>query len=103
MAVERIDCASDPRLAPYRDVRDGQLLRERGLFVAEGRLVVRRAIEDRRYAIRSVLVNDAALRDLAPAIEMLDASVPVLTCRTGDFLQVTGFDIHRGCLALVER
>jgi tRNA G18 (ribose-2'-O)-methylase SpoU len=103
MAVERIDCATDPRLAPYRDVGDGELLRARGLFVAEGRLVVRRAIEDRRYAIRSVLVNDAALRDLAPAFEMLDASVPVLVCRPGDFLHVTGFDIHRGCLALVER
>ena len=68
MTVERIDCANDSRLAPYRDVGDGELLRERRLFVAEGRLVVRRAIEDRRYAIRSLLVNDAALNDLAPAI-----------------------------------
>src|SRR5436309_5424440 len=103
MTVERIDCANDPRLAPYRDVGDGELLRERRLFVAEGRLVVRRAIEDRRYAIRSMLVNDAALRDLGAALEMLDAAVPVLVCRTGDFLHVTGIDIHRGCLALVER
>src|SRR3989442_9408573 len=78
MTVERIDCANDPRLAPYRDVGDGELLRERRLFVAEGRLVVRRAIEDRRYAIRSMLVNDAALRDLAPALEMLDAAASAL-------------------------
>ena len=103
MAVERIDCASDQRLAPYRDLGDGDLLRERGLFIAEGRLVVRRAIEDRRYAIRSLLVNDAALNDLAPAIARLGAPVPVFVCRTGDFLQVTGFPLHRGCLALVER
>jgi tRNA G18 (ribose-2'-O)-methylase SpoU len=103
MAVERIDCATDPRLALYRHVRDGDLLRERGLFVAEARLIVKRAIEDRRYVVRSLLVNDAALRDLAPALDRLEASVPVLVCRTDDFLQVTGFHIHRGCLALVER
>ena len=103
MAVERIDRADDPRLALYRDVGDGERMRERGLFVAEGRLVVKRAIEDRRYTIRSLLVNDAARRDLAPALDRLDASVPVFVCRTGDFLQVTGFDLHRGCLALVER
>ena len=73
MPVERIDCVNDPRLALYRHVRDGELLRERGVFVAEGRLVVKRAIEDRRYVIRSLLVNDAALRDLAPAIDRVDA------------------------------
>ena len=103
MPVERIDCANDPRLALYRHVRDGELLRERGVFVAEGRLVVKRAIEDRRYVVRSLLVNDAALRDLAPTIDRLGAPVPVFVCRTDDFLQVTGFDLHRGCLALVER
>jgi len=103
MAVERIDCANDPRLALYRHIGDGELLRGHGVFVAEGRLVVQRAIEDRRYVVRSLLVNDAALRDLTPALARLDPGVPVLVCRTGDFLEVTGFHLHRGCLALVER
>ena len=48
MAVERINSAGDPRIAAYRDVRDGDLVRSRGLFVAEGRLVVRRVVEDKR-------------------------------------------------------
>ena len=38
VAVEDLD---DPRLVDYRDVPDPVLLRERGLFVAESRLVVR--------------------------------------------------------------
>ena len=46
MAVERIEGAGDPRVAAWRDVRDGELLRARGLFVAEGRLVVRRVLDD---------------------------------------------------------
>ena len=68
MGVEHIDGADDPRVAGYRGVRDGELLRSRGLFVAEGRHIVRRVVEDARYRVQSVLVNDAALRDLEPVI-----------------------------------
>jgi tRNA G18 (ribose-2'-O)-methylase SpoU len=103
MNVQRIDCASDPRAAAYLDLRDADLLRARGLFAAEGRLVVRRVIEDGRYALHSLLVNDAALRDLAPAIARLDMAVPVFVCPTEAFLALTGFDLHRGCIALVHR
>jgi tRNA G18 (ribose-2'-O)-methylase SpoU len=103
MAVERIHRADDPRIAAFRDVRDGELVRSRGLFVAEGRLVVRRAVEDRRYRFHSVLVNDAARADLAPALETIDASVPVLVCGADDFAGIAGYHVHRGCLALVYR
>jgi tRNA G18 (ribose-2'-O)-methylase SpoU len=103
MAIERIECASDPRVDAYRGVRDGELLRVRGLFVAEGRLVVRRAIEDGRYRIASVLVNDAAFREMAPAFHSLDIDVPVFVCRAEKLSDVAGYDVHRGCLALVHR
>jgi tRNA G18 (ribose-2'-O)-methylase SpoU len=103
MTVERIDCANDPRAAAYRDLRDADLLRERGLFAAEGRVIVRRVIEDGRYAVHSLLVNDAALRDLERAIARLDAAVPIFVCPTEAFLALTGFDLHRGCVALVHR
>jgi len=103
MTVTQIACANDARAAAYRGVGDGELLRRRGLFVAEGRIVVRRLIEERRYTFESLLLNDSALRDLEPAIAGLDASVPVLVCRTDAFAQLTGYNIHRGCLALVRR
>jgi len=103
MTVERIECANDARAAAYRDLADSELLRTRGLFVAEGRLVVRRVLESARCAVESVLVNDAAMRDLVPSFGRLDPSVPVLVCCTAEFQQLTGFNIHRGCLALVRR
>jgi len=103
MTVERIECANDARAAAYREVSDGELLRSRGVFVAEGRLIVRRLIQQRRYTFESLLLNDSALRDLEAAIPGLDASVPVLVCRTDAFAQLTGYNIHRGCLALVRR
>jgi len=103
VTVDRIDSLADPRIVPFRAVGDPELLQMGGLFVAEGRLVVRRVIEDGRFAIRSLLVNEAALRDLGPLVEMLDSRASIYVCETPAFLGITGFNIHRGCLALVER
>jgi tRNA G18 (ribose-2'-O)-methylase SpoU len=94
---------ADPVLDLYRAVRDPDLATSHGVFVAEGRLVVRRVLEDPRYRVRSLLLNDAAHRDLEPAVSGLDPSIPIFLCRTDDFQALTGFNIHRGCLALVER
>jgi tRNA G18 (ribose-2'-O)-methylase SpoU len=103
MPVERITRANDPRVAGYRDVPDAELVRSRGLFVAEGRLVVRRVIEDGRCRVQSLLLSEAARRALDPVIATLAPDVPVYVCESGDFLGIAGYDVHRGCLALVER
>jgi tRNA G18 (ribose-2'-O)-methylase SpoU len=100
---ERVERADDPRVAEYRNVPDPELVRARALFVAEGRLIVRRVIEDGRYRLRSVLVTDAAHRSLEPWVRTLPPEVPVYVCEVADFLGITGYNIHRGCLALVER
>ena len=57
--IERIK-PDDARVAEYRMVAEPELAGSLGLFVAEGRLVVRRLIEERRYTLRSVLVSEAA-------------------------------------------
>lgn len=103
MTTVRIDAADDPRLAPFRDVADPELVRRRGQFVAEGRLVVRRVIEDGGYRVRAVLVNEAALVQLAPTLARLPTEAPVYVCDTAAFIMLTGYNIHRGCLALVDR
>jgi tRNA G18 (ribose-2'-O)-methylase SpoU len=101
MSVQRLTGPDDPQVADYRDIAEADLMRSRGLFVAEGRLVVRRLIEDRRHTLRSVLVNEAAYHALETTLAA--AQVPTYVCETRDFLGITGHDIHRGCLALVER
>ena len=103
MPVERIAGVDDPRVDAYRDVLEPELVRARGLFVAEGRLVVRRVIEHGGYRLQSVLVNDAARRDLAPLVEHIAGTTPVYLCDAADFQRIAGYNIHRGCLALVER
>jgi len=76
----RLERPGDPRVAEYRDVPEPELIRARGLFVAEGRLVVRRLIDERRYGVRSLLLSHAARIDLEPWLARLDPDVPVYIC-----------------------
>jgi tRNA G18 (ribose-2'-O)-methylase SpoU len=94
-----IDQVDDPRLAPYRHVGDPAWLREHGVFVAEGRLVVARLI-DSGHAIESVLVTPTARAALGPAV--LDRCA-VLVAPQSIVNGVTGFNFHRGCLAIAPR
>jgi tRNA G18 (ribose-2'-O)-methylase SpoU len=93
----------DPRLAPYRAVADPDALMERRLFVAEGRLVVRRLIEKRRFALHSVLVTPAAEQALADVLTPDHAACPIFLVPQRVMNEIVGFNIHRGCLALAER
>jgi tRNA G18 (ribose-2'-O)-methylase SpoU len=99
----RLERADDPRVQFYRAVSEPKLVRDGGLFIAEGRLVVRRVIEDGRYGVRSLLLSETARRDLEPILGRLAEDVPIYISAAHDFLTITGFDMHRGCLALVHR
>jgi tRNA G18 (ribose-2'-O)-methylase SpoU len=102
MPFERVRSTDDPRVADYRGVADPELLRARRLFIAEGRTVVQRLLEDDRWHVRSVLVNEAARRALEPRLTGAAGRIPILICDAADFLGITGHAIHRGCLALVD-
>jgi tRNA G18 (ribose-2'-O)-methylase SpoU len=101
--IQRITSRDDPRVAVYRGVTDPELARSRGVFVAEGRLVVRRVLDDARFCVESLLLNDAAYRDLGSLLDRLAPEAEVLLCDTSDFLGISGVNIHRGCLAIVKR
>jgi tRNA G18 (ribose-2'-O)-methylase SpoU len=93
---------SDARLADYQNVPDGELLERRGLFVAEGRLVVERLLASGRFPTRSVMVTEPAGRALEPVLRSRP-DVPVYVVPQQVMNGVAGFDVHRGCLALGER
>jgi tRNA G18 (ribose-2'-O)-methylase SpoU len=86
----------------YRLISNPAALARAGLFVAEGRLVVERLLADGRFRVHSVLVTPAAARALASVLERRpDQTVYV---RDPDVLrEITGFNFHRGCLALAYR
>src|SRR4051812_37540544 len=101
--VEVTDPA-DPRLGDYRDLRDVELRKhleaEHGLFIAEGEKVVRRAVAA-GYTPRSFLMAPRWLDGLAPVLSATQAPCYVMSEALAE--EVTGFHVHRGALASLER
>ncbi|MCL2541451.1 MAG: RNA methyltransferase [Nocardioidaceae bacterium] len=99
-----IDDPADPRLADYRDLRDVQLRKsleaEHGLFLAEGEKVVRRAVAAGANP-RSFLMAPKWLDGLADVLSASSAPVYVMSEAMAE--EVTGFHVHRGALASLER
>ena len=99
-----LDDPDDPRLADYRDLRDVELRKhletEHGLFLAEGEKVVRRAVAA-GFAPRSFLMAPRWLEGLSTELAATD--VPCYVLPEELIEQVTGFHVHRGALASLER
>jgi tRNA G18 (ribose-2'-O)-methylase SpoU len=102
--VVAVDDAADPRLADYRSLTD-VALRTRieppgGLFIAEGALVIQRAVAA-GYLLRSALMSPEWLARTADALAGSDA--PVYVGAESLLREITGFHVHRGALAAVHR
>ena len=99
-----VEDARDPRLGDYRDLRDVQLRThheaEHGLFLAEGEKVVRRAVES-GFPVRSFLMAPRWLDGLSDVLARTSAPCFVVSEELAE--QVTGFHVHRGALAALER
>lgn len=103
MRIITIEDGHDARLADYAGVREPALLRDRRLLIAEGRFVVRRLVEARRITCRSLLLNDAAFQGLRDILEGAGTNVDVFVASPEVITAATGFNMHRGCLAVAER
>jgi tRNA G18 (ribose-2'-O)-methylase SpoU len=105
LTPEPVDDPHDPRVADYRDLRDPELRRRRGLFVAEGRFAVERLLAGGRFRVRSLLTTPAVARDLTRAVDTGNgAGPPAFHVAPPVVLRaIVGFPFHRGCVALAER
>ena len=97
-----IDNIADSRLADYRNIPDPQLIRDRGLFIAEGRFVVRRLLTESTFPAKSIMVTEQARVAMGDVLAAR-ADVPVYVVTPSVINSITGFNIHRGCLAVGER
>jgi tRNA G18 (ribose-2'-O)-methylase SpoU len=98
-----IDSTDDPRVADYRLLAQPAALVRGGLFVVEGRRILRRIVSLPRFRLRSVLLTRTAHHALAEVLGTVDAAVPVFVADQSVMNGLAGFQIHRGCLALAER
>ncbi len=100
----RIDSVADPRIQLYRDLKDADLRQRGGRFIAEGELVVRKALQVHVLGdirMESVLLNEARLRALEA--ELLPLARDGLAIYLGEQAVldgIAGFHVHRGCLSI---
>jgi tRNA G18 (ribose-2'-O)-methylase SpoU len=99
--VQYIVDPADARLDDFRNIPDAELIRRRGVFVAEGRLVVQRLLRESRLRTRALMLTAAAHAAMADVLATLhDTPVYVVPQTVMD--EVAGFPVHRGCVALGE-
>jgi tRNA G18 (ribose-2'-O)-methylase SpoU len=97
-----VEDPADERLSDFRAVSDPDLARTRGLFIAEGRLVVRRLLTESPFVPRAVMVTPSAMKAVEDALPSRPG-LPVYIVPKDVMDAVAGFNIHRGCLATGER
>lgn len=108
MEIIEIDSLDDPRLHDYVGLTDVALRRrtepERGLYIAESQTVLERALRA-GHRPRSILVAPRWL----PGVEAVlaestaAADTPVFVGEEPVLEQLTGFHLHRGALASMQR
>lgn len=98
-----IDDPDDPRVAAFKNVRERDLVGRRGLFVAEGKVVLEAMLASPAYVPQSLLVLENRLAGLAETLQRLPPDVPVLVAGGAVMDAIAGFHIHRGILAIGER
>jgi len=99
--VELITDPDDERIADYRALTDVELRTRweppHGLFIAEGELVLRRALRA-GYRPRSYLLDEKRVDQLADL-----TGAPVYAASQSLLEKATGFHVHRGVLASFHR
>jgi tRNA G18 (ribose-2'-O)-methylase SpoU len=99
MAVHWVESLDDPRLDPYRDLRQTNLTRWSEQFIAEGRRVVERLLAS-PYATDSVLVSERRAESIVP---MIAEHVPVFIVPQPLAEELVGYNFHAGVLACGRR
>ncbi|WP_027233495.1 RNA methyltransferase [Phyllobacterium sp. UNC302MFCol5.2] len=101
--VIRIDDHRDERLAPYRDVRERDLVGREGRFIAEGKVVLNVLLTSPHFATDSLLVLENRLSGLSEQLKLCPPDVPVYCVSRETMDAIAGFPMHRGILAIGRR
>ena len=93
----------DPRIAPFREVRDRDIVGRRGGFIAEGEVVLNVLARSRLHRARALSISQARIERLSALIGAFPSDLPVYSAGQGVMDAIVGFPIHRGVLALGRR
>ncbi|MBP3036321.1 RNA methyltransferase [Arthrobacter sp. zg-ZUI100] len=105
MSLLYLSTATDPRVADYTNLTDTALRRRRepeeGMYIAESSKVLRRAL-DAGHRPRSFFLAEKWIPDLQDLLDRYP-DVPAYVGSAEVLEEITGFHLHRGALAAMER
>jgi tRNA G18 (ribose-2'-O)-methylase SpoU len=96
MLIE-IDSLDDPRVAPYRNLKDRDLAREGDRFLAEGELVTRRLLSSATHRAESLLL---ARRRVEAIRDVLPGDLPCYVAPDAVVNEILGFKFHSGVMSV---
>lgn len=99
MGVQGIVQPDDPRIEPYRGLKDRELARQGERFIAEGELVVRRLLLS-GLTVESVLLAQRRVAEMAP---LVPPQVAVYAVPDQMVKEILGFKFHSGVIAVGRR
>jgi tRNA G18 (ribose-2'-O)-methylase SpoU len=103
----RIGNPEDPRIAEFKAIRDRDLTRGEGRFIAEGtvvlRMLARAHTASRDFVAEKVLLLENRVSGVSDILANLPPEVPVYVASAQVLDQIAGFHLHRGVLALGRR
>jgi tRNA G18 (ribose-2'-O)-methylase SpoU len=99
MTMIPIDSIDDPRLADYRDLKERELARDGGKFIAESEHIVRRLLKS-DFEVESVLISQRRAAEISPIVP---AKVPLYVLTDEQIHQTIGFKFHSGVIACGRR
>lgn len=95
--------AGDPRLDPYRNIREKDLVGRLQRFIAEGKVVLNVLLTSPRFEAESILVLENRLAGLSDQLQLCPPDTPVYCVPAEVMDAVAGFNVHRGILAVGRR
>lgn len=98
--IIRITDPDDGRVAPFRQIRERDLVGRQGRFIAEGTVVLRMLARSRAFRAERVLVLENRVDGVRDVLQLFDDDVPVMVCDRTVIDAIAGFPMHRGVLAV---
>jgi tRNA G18 (ribose-2'-O)-methylase SpoU len=97
----QIESLDDPRLIPYRTMRQQFTHLQQRIFVADGEKVVRRLLTSELKVI-SVLLPERWLAEFQPLVENRPEQIQLFVTQKAVVEGITGFTMHQGLLAVAQ-
>ncbi|MGB8817338.1 MAG: RNA methyltransferase [Rhizobiaceae bacterium] len=94
-----IENADDPRIAPYKALRERDLVGREGSFIAEGKVVLTCLAKSNHFEAQSILLLENRVNGMQAVLDMFSPDVPVYVANQSIMDQIAGFHVHRGVLA----